>query len=130
MIAPEQTAPHRRMRVLIADDDRHVVDLLTAFVTACDHDVVATVTGGGLAVMRSCVEHRPDLVLLDIIMPKLNGFTVCQQIISRNPSLKVILMSGLVDSNYPSVASCGAVSYLQKPMHFETLREVLEKAAA
>ncbi len=118
------------MRVLIADDDKNVVDLLTAFVTACEHEVVDRVTGGGLAVMRSAVQHRPDLVLLDIIMPKFNGFTVCQQLVSRNPLVKVILMSGLVDESYPSVATCGAVEYLRKPIHFEQMRELLTKMAA
>ncbi len=117
------------MRVLIADDDKNVVELLTAFVTACEHEVVDRVTAGGLAVMRSCRQHRPDLVLLDIIMPKFNGFTVCQQLVSRNPLVKVILMSGLVDPNYPSVATCGAVDYLSKPIHFERIREMLAKIA-
>lgn len=118
------------MRVLIADDDRNIIELLTAFVTACEHEVVATVTGGGLAVIQSCSRHRPDVVLLDIIMPLFNGFTVCQQLLSRHPAMKVVLMSGQVESAYPSVATCGAVGYLAKPMQFAELREALEKAAA
>lgn len=117
------------MRVLIADDDRNVVELVAAFVRACDHDVVATVTGGGLEVMRSFTQHRPDVVLLDILMPKFNGFTVCQQLVSRNPLVKVVLMSGLVEENYPSVASCGAVEYLRKPLHFEHVRDALARLA-
>ncbi len=118
------------MRVLIADDDRNVADLLTAFVTACDHEVVDSVTSGGLAVMRSCLQHRPDLVLLDIIMPKFNGFTVCHQLLSRDPLVKVVLMSGLVESNYPSVTTCGARDYLHKPIHFARMRELLTAMAA
>jgi DNA-binding response OmpR family regulator len=117
------------MRVLIADDDRNVVELLAAFVTSCHHEVVATVTGGGLEAMRSFVLHRPDLVILDIMMPKFNGFTVCNQLVSRDPTVKVILMSGLVDQTYPSVASCGAVEYLRKPLHFSVVREMLERLA-
>lgn len=115
------------MRVLIADDDKNVVELLAAFVTACNHEVVDMVTGGGLDVMRSYARHRPDVVLLDILMPKFNGFTVCQQIISRNPMVKVVLMSGLVDQAYPSVASCGASWYLRKPLHFERVRALLDE---
>ena len=113
------------MRVLIADDDKQIVELLAAFVTACDHEVVDMVTAGGLAVIQSCARHRPDVVLLDIVMPKFNGFTVCQQLVSRNPNVKVLLMSGLVDCEYPSVSRCGAVGYLQKPMHFEQVRQAL-----
>lgn len=117
------------MRVVIADDDRSVVELLVAFVTACDHEVVDVVTAGGLAVIQSCTRHQPDLVLLDIVMPKFNGFTVCQQLVSRNRNVKVVLISGLIDCAYPSVAKCGAVAYLQKPMHFEEIRDVLAKWA-
>ena len=117
------------MRVLIVDDDKNVVDLLTSFVVACNHEVVDTVTGGGLEAMRSFTRHDPDLVLLDIIMPKFNGFTVCNQLVSRNPKIKVVLMSGLVDQSYPSVASCGAVEYLRKPLHFARFRELMEKIA-
>ena len=115
------------MRVLIVDDDRNVVDLLTAFVTACNHEVVETVTGGGLDAIRSFARCDPDVVLLDIVMPKYNGFTVCQQLVSRNPKVKVILLSGLVDESYPSVATCGAMEYLRKPLQFEQLKDVLER---
>jgi hypothetical protein len=40
-----------------------------------------------------------------------------------------VLISGLIDCAYPSVAKCGAVAYLQKPMHFEEIRDVLAKLA-
>ena len=115
------------MRVLIVDDDRNVVNLLSAFVVACNHEVVETVTGGGLEAMRSFVRCEPDVVLLDIVMPKYNGFTVCQQLVSRNPKVKVVLLSGLVDENYPSVATCGAAEYLRKPLQFDQLRDLLQR---
>jgi len=118
------------MRVLIADDDKNVGEMLIAFVTACEHEVVDTVRGGGLAVMQSCTRNKPDVVLLDIMMPVFNGFTVCQQLLSRDPAVKVILMSGQVEEAYPSVKSCGAIGYLPKPMAFEQLRVLLAKAAA
>ena len=117
----------RPVTILIADDDKNVVELLTAFVAACGHEVVDGVTAGGLAVLQSCTRHNPDVVLMDIIMPRLNGFTVCQQIVSRNPAVKVLLMSGRVEQDYPSVAKCGAVGYLHKPMRFDELREALDK---
>jgi YesN/AraC family two-component response regulator len=118
------------MRVVIADDDKQIVEVLAAFVSACGHEVVDTVTAGGLAVIQSCARHRPDIVLLDIIMPKFNGFTVCQQLVSRNPKVKVLLISGLVDCEYPSVSNCGAVGYLQKPMRFEQIQEALIKMSS
>ncbi len=117
------------MRVLISDDDRNVAVLLASIVTACNHEVVETITGGGLDTIRACTKHHPDLVLLDIMMPKYNGFTVCSQLMSRNPDLKVVLMSGMVDKDYPSVSTCGAYDFLRKPLHFERVRELLARAA-
>ena len=114
------------MRVLIADDDRLVCDLLTEFVKICGHEVVASVTGGGLAVIRSFAQHQPDLTLLDIFMPRCNGLTVCHALLSRSPRARVILMSGLATSEHPFVESAKAVGFLRKPLRLDDLRQILE----
>ena len=118
------------MKVLVADDDIDFATALTSLVRACDHEVVATVTKGGLAVIQSYAEHRPDVVLLDVMQPRLNGFTVCRALLSRNPQAKVVLISGSGETMHPSAGQCGAAGYLQKPLLFNELREVLEAAAA
>lgn len=117
------------MRVLIADDDKAFAEYLAALVWACDHEVVGIVTGGGLAVLQSYWEHRPDVLLLDVMMPKFNGFTVCQQLLSRDPGACVILMSGLVASDFPRISSCKARGFIGKPLAFEDLRAALNKVA-
>jgi PleD family two-component response regulator len=61
------------MRVLVADDDRDFAAALSGLVRACDHEVVDTVTKGGLSVIQSYAQHQPDVVLLDIMQPRLNG---------------------------------------------------------
>ncbi|MDQ3624953.1 MAG: response regulator, partial [Verrucomicrobiota bacterium] len=96
------------MRVLIVDDDRELAEALAGFVRECKHEVVATVTGGGLPTIRSFARHQPDVVILDVMMPKFNGFMVCQQLLSRDPRVKVVLISGSVGSDYPSFATCKA----------------------
>ena len=118
------------MRVLIADDDRAFAEYLGALVTACDHEVVGAVTSGGLAVLKGYAHHRPDVLLLDVLMPQFNGFTVCQQIRSRHPAARVILMSGLIASDYPSIAASRASGFLHKPIPMEELRAALDLAAA
>jgi len=118
------------MRVLIADDDRLFCELLKEYVAACDHEVVEVVSGGGVAVIQSFSRHEPDVLLLDIMMPRLNGFTVLSNVLSRNPKAKVILMSGQVQNDHPSVLHSGAVAYLQKPFQLEQLRSVLGSLSA
>ena len=113
------------MRVLIADDDRAFAEYLGALVAVCGHEVVATITGGGLAALQGHARYRPDVMLLDVMMPKYNGFTVCHQLASRDPAARVILMSGLVAGDYPSIATSPACGYLGKPILLEDLRKAL-----
>jgi CheY-like chemotaxis protein len=118
------------MRILIADDDRLVCDLLAEFVGICGHEVVDTVTKGGLAVIQSFAQHRPDVVLLDVLMPKCNGLTVCHALLSRKPDTKVVLMSGMVEKEHPFVAGCQASAFLRKPMRIDDLRELLDSLSS
>jgi len=118
------------MRVLIADDDRDLAEALAHYVRECQHEVVDTVTSGGLSVIRSFAQHEPDVVLLDIKMPRFNGLTVCHALLSRNPEAKIVFVSGSVESGHPFVKGCGATAYLSKPVVLEELRETLGRLAA
>ncbi|RYD85363.1 MAG: response regulator [Verrucomicrobiaceae bacterium] len=117
------------MRILIADDDRDLADALAEFVRECNHEVVDKVTGGGLAVIQSFARHNPDVVLLDIMMPRFNGITVCHALLSRKPETKIIFVSGKVEGDHPFVAGCGATAYLQKPILLDDLRVLLNSLA-
>lgn len=116
------------MRILIADDDREMAEALGAYAEECGHDVVATVTGGGLAVIHAFARYEPDAVLLDIMMPRCNGLTVCHALLSRKPDAKIIFVSGSFDGNHPFVSGCGAAACLQKPVSLVDLREALDAA--
>jgi response regulator NasT len=114
------------MRILIADDDKELANALADSVMACGHEVVGTVTGGGLAVIQAFARCPADAVLLDIHMPRYNGLTVCHALLSRKPDAKVIFVSGSADKTDPFVTNCGAAAYLQKPVSLAELRETLE----
>ncbi len=117
------------MRVLIADDDRDMAAALTVLVEECGHEVVAAVTGGGLAVIQAFARHEPDAVLLDIMMPRFNGLTVCHALLSRKPDAKIIFISGKIDGSHPFVSGCGAAACLQKPVSLDALRSTLDTVA-
>ena len=117
------------MRVLIADDDREMVEVLTAYVEECGHEVVGAVTGGGLAVIQAFARYEPDAVLLDIMMPRFNGLTVCHALLSRKPEAKIIFISGQLDGSHPFVSGSGATACLQKPVSLAALRGALDAAA-
>jgi CheY-like chemotaxis protein len=118
------------MRIFIADDDRDMAEVLSLLVQELGHEVVATITGGGLAVIQNYARYQPDVVLLDIMMPRFNGLTVCHALLSRDPGARIIFVSGRVDGAHPFVGTAGAVGYLEKPVDREKLREALEAAVA
>jgi two-component system chemotaxis response regulator CheY len=107
-----------------------MAEVLAAYVRELDHEVVETVTGGGLSVIQSFARHRPDVVLLDIMMPRFNGLTVCHALLSRDPNAKVVFVSGMVEGTHPFVSGAGAFGYLEKPIQPEKLREILDAVAA
>ncbi len=118
------------MRVLVADDDRDCATVLAECVRACGHEVVDTVTGGGLAVIQSFARHTPDAVLLDILMPKCNGLTVCHALRSRRPETKIIFVSGQMEGDPAFFSACGAAGYLHKPVGLVELGAALDAIGA
>jgi CheY-like chemotaxis protein len=115
------------MRVLIADDQRSVATSLAALVTHCKHEVVAIV-GSGLEAIQAFHQHKPDVVLMDYCMAKLNGATACRNILAKDPGARVILISAWVP-DYDLAAESGAIALLPKPVDLEHLRTTLADAA-
>lgn len=114
------------MRVLIADDQKSVGTSLADLVSSCNHQVVEVV-GSGLEAILAYGKYHPDVVLMDYWMPKLNGATACRNILARDPSAKVILVSGWSPSD--EVSQAGAMTILAKPVHLESLEAALNAAA-
>jgi DNA-binding response OmpR family regulator len=114
------------LRLLIADDDRVFAEFLAELCISAGHEVVAIESNGGLPVLNKFLTYRPDVVMLDIIMPKFNGFTIAHHLRSRDEKVKIIMMSGLVQEDYPSAKACKPNVWLQKPITFDTLCSALE----
>jgi two-component system, chemotaxis family, chemotaxis protein CheY len=110
------------MRVLIADDQKGVGATLAALVAECDHEVVEVV-GSGFEAIQAYHRLRPDIVLMDYFMPRLNGATACRNILSRYPDANVILVSAVADAE--DLRNSGAIAVLAKPIDLAKLRVVL-----
>ena len=115
------------VRVLIADDQRTVGTTLAAMVEACGHEAVEVV-GSGLEAIHAYEKHKPDVVLMDYWMAKLNGATACRNILARDPAARIILVSGWVP-DYDLAAESGAISLLSKPVDRQRLKAALADAA-
>jgi CheY-like chemotaxis protein len=114
------------MRVLIADDEREVGRSLADLVRFCNHQIVGVVASG-LEAIQAYNRYHPDLVLMDYRMPKLNGATACRNILSKDPTARVILVSGWSPSDEASVS--GAIGMLPKPVSLEKLQAALQGVA-
>ena len=113
------------MRVLIADDQKNVGTSLAELVRFCQHEVVEVV-GTGLEAIHAFDRHRPDVVLMDYRMPKLNGVTACRNIMAKYPSARVILVSG----SPQDIADSGAIDVLIKPVALDQLYAALYRAGS
>ena len=116
----------RLVRVLIADDQRDVGTSLAELVGYCNHEV-AGVVGSGLEAIQSYSQLCPDVVLMDYWMPKLNGATACRNILAKDPTARVILVSAWLPSN--DATQSGAMAILPKPVDLSQLELILVAVA-
>ncbi len=113
------------MRVLIADDQKSVGTSLAELVSHCQHEVVEVV-GSGLEAIHAYNKHKPDVVLMDYRMSRLNGATACRNILAKNPDARVILVTG--SSELSELSQSGAMTILAKPLSFNDLCAALDAA--
>ena len=113
--------------VLIVDDDEEIRLIAEYTLQQMGYrTIVASDAVEALAIVKS---SRPDIVITDALMPKIDGRELCRLIKRVDPSIKVVVMSGLYTKSHYRVEAMHqfqADEYLAKPINFERLRNVLE----
>jgi two-component system alkaline phosphatase synthesis response regulator PhoP len=108
----------RPPRVLIVDDNPQNADLLEAYLSTCDYEL-RTATDGEQT-MREVAAWQPDLILLDIMMPKISGFEVCKRL-RTDPATRdiAVLMVTALDqpSDIERAVEAGTDDFLSKPIN-------------
>ncbi len=114
-------------RILIVDDDREIVDLLREFLERNGYAVDSAANGReGLS---RIVAARPDLVLLDIRRPDMDGMRALQLAQAIDPTLAVIMVTGNADIELArETLRAGAVDYVAKPLDLEYLARAVAVA--
>jgi CheY-like chemotaxis protein len=112
------TAPLPRSRILIADDNAVNVELLEAFLTGVDCEIGIAVDGRDT--LDKVATFKPDLILLDVMMPKLSGFEVCQKL-KTDPATKRIMILMVTALNelgdIERAVQAGTDDFLSKPVN-------------
>ena len=113
------------MRILLADDNRLLVEGLTNLLSAHDHDVVAVASDGLEALARARV-HRPDVVLMDVRMPRCDGIAATRLIKAEMPEIRIVMLTTSTDDEdlFEAVRG-GACGYLLKSVSGDELVESL-----
>lgn len=127
-LPPREEAGAHKRRVLIVDDDPAIVQLLTRFFGKMGEYDLATAEDGFDAGLQLAT-FRPELVVLDLVMPNLDGFTVCRKIKSApaTRNTRVLVITGYpTDENIQKTLECGADGCLAKPFKMAELKKRVE----
>ena len=103
------------IRVLLVDDHRHIHEIVTTVLgEVSDIELVAQASNGQEALLL-CKEHKPDIVLMDIVMPIMNGMEATQNLRQEYPKIKVLVLSSFQDNeSVHGMLERGAVGYILK----------------
>jgi two-component system, chemotaxis family, chemotaxis protein CheY len=131
---PEVMSSNSKPGILVVDDDRHIVELVTSLLQTLDCDVVGSALNGeeGLVLFK---EMQPDLVLLDFMMPGLSGLETLKQMLTINSDAAVVMLTA-VDNNAVSddCILAGAKDFIRKDQApadmTKRLTNIIEKLTA
>lgn len=114
------------IKVLLCDDSVFARKKICSFFTEMGIDKIYEASDGIQAV-EMYKKYKPDLVFMDIIMPKLEGTQAVKQIVAFNPEAKVVMASSVGTQNYLKDAiNAGAYEFLQKPIEKELVIKIVE----
>jgi DNA-binding response OmpR family regulator len=115
-----------KSKILVVDDEAQVGEILTEFFTAKGYEVICA--SGGLEGLSKAEKHRPDVIMLDVRMPDLDGITVLRRIREVNPWVGILMMSGNTDTEAAKeTLQLGAFDHILKPFDFDYLDRAVHK---
>ena len=120
-----------RIRVLIVDDHAVVRSGLATFLQAFDDFELLGEAGDGAEAVRLCAETSPDVVLMDLLMPEMDGIAATRAIRERDPNVGVIALTSFQDQEKVQAAlDAGAIGYLLKNVSADELARAIRSARA
>ena len=113
-------------KVLVVDDEKFVRELIKIKLSRCG--LVVLEAANGLEAIEMAQAQRPDMILLDVMMPKMNGFEACEKL-KTNPTtarIPVLMLTARGEqANHEKGISLGATDYMSKPFSPQKLAELV-----
>ena len=129
-LEPDSQIPDGRIRVMLVDDHEMMRDgLREALLRTGDYEVVGE-AGDGVEAVRAAQSLRPDVIIMDVMMPLKNGIDACREIMEVLPDTKVLMVTAATerDAVIEAVAA-GATGYLEKYSGMEKLLRTVRHVA-
>ncbi|MCA9059621.1 MAG: response regulator, partial [Planctomycetaceae bacterium] len=122
---PTDALESGRRKVLVVDDDVELVEIMTKFLEE-DGRFEVRVANTGFDAGMMVKEYHPDVIVLDVMLPDINGKEVCQRVRSDSAldDVRIICISGMVEQDkIQDLKNSGANQFLQKPFEVDQLIE-------
>ena len=120
----------KKIRIAIIEDELMVSGVLKAWIARYRDLELVGCAADGEAGLELCLSKQPDLAVVDIRLPKLDGFALVERLADKSPDLQVLLMSGLTDAcTIWRVIQSGAHGYINKTQPPELLIEAIRAVA-
>jgi two-component system, NarL family, response regulator LiaR len=125
------TSPSPRIRVLVVDDHAMVRRGLATFLKVFDDLELAGEAADGQAAIQLCVQLQPDVVLMDMVMPDMDGAAATRLIRRQSESIQVLALTSFKEENLvQSALQAGAIGYLLKDVSADELAQAIRAAHA
>lgn len=127
---PEEAKTETRKKILVVDDDRIIVETIVQSLEEdeCGYDLISAADGFEAGIQVS--HFKPDLVILDINMPDINGYEVCRKIKSSPATCgtKIIVLSAYLNGEaFEQMKEYGADACFSKPLPLAQLKDIVAK---
>jgi DNA-binding response OmpR family regulator len=118
-----------KKRILIIEDEESIQKVLKARLDKAGYEV--RVAGDGAEGMKQVDEMRPHAIILDVMLPDVNGFDLCKQIKDKDPFFKIIIYTGKLEAvDARRARQAGADDFTVKTVDFKYLLESIAKLTA
>ncbi len=121
--------PSEKIRVLIVDDHASVRYSLSIILELCDDLQLIGEAANGKDALALCQRLHPDVVLMDLLMPVMDGVTTTKFLHEHHPDIRVLILTSGTDPDLITAAmEAGAQGYLEKHVNIEVLAEAIRAA--
>ncbi len=121
----------KTIRVMLVDDHNVVRSGLATFLRAYEDLELVGEAKNGLEAVKLCNEKHPDVILMDLMMPEMDGIAATKAILASHPVIKIIAMTSFEEEQLvQGVLAAGAISYLIKNVTSEELSKAIREAVS